>query len=421
MKLTKTLSLILALITIFTTTVISSTVTADAAFVSSDYAIWPAKNVNITQGPNGGYSHRGVNNFDVTTSDNNIIAPFDCKVVKIYKSYESGNSVVIQSKNKVHLANGSYNYVCMNCGHDNNINDLYIGKEIKQGQAFYQTGTYGRVNGRHCDIQVMIGSFSDKRANPFYAVNKYGNYYSPLSVSPEKVFFIKSGTKVNATAGLKFKTLETDISKATISVTANKVYTGKAITAASFVTGVTLNGVKLTSGTDYSVSISQSDLVPANLQSELKQNANIKQNTSVKSTTYSKGQAALIIGIYKLTITGKNGYKGSVSKTVNIIPGNVTLNSLSCKNKVITAKFSTVKGCKTLVKVTGSDGSSSTFTSSANGSCTIKTINGKALKKNVKYTVSVRAVADNADNTINKTCTTLYSAAWSASKSITVK
>lgn len=53
MTIKKALAAILALAAVFTT-ITTSAVTAGAAFASADYAIWPAKNVNITQGPNGG-------------------------------------------------------------------------------------------------------------------------------------------------------------------------------------------------------------------------------------------------------------------------------------------------------------------------------------------------------------------------------
>lgn len=124
-------------------------------------AKWFMNYVNISQVPGGDYSHQGTQNFDAigTRGDNNIFAPFDCKIVAIYKELWSyGNTVIIQSLNNVQYADGTSGIMSMAFGHDNDISDLWIGKVIEQGEIFYQTGNYGPGNGGVHSHVTCIGS-----------------------------------------------------------------------------------------------------------------------------------------------------------------------------------------------------------------------------------------------------------------------
>ena len=75
-------------------------------------AMWFMNVVKFTQKPGGSYSHEGTLNFDVVGMNNSdIFAPFDSKVVAIYKTKAEGNTVVIESLAPVLYADGSVDYM----------------------------------------------------------------------------------------------------------------------------------------------------------------------------------------------------------------------------------------------------------------------------------------------------------------------
>lgn len=86
-----------------------------------------------------------------------------------------------------------------------------------------------------------------------------------------------------------------DISGATISGVSNKVYTGDSITQSPT---VKLGGKTLVNGTDYYV--------------------------TYKSTTYSGGTNIVDTGTVEMTVHGKGGYTGTVSKSFRITPKQLT-------------------------------------------------------------------------------------------------
>ena len=76
-------------------------------------AMWPMDVVYFTQEPGGGFSHAGTLNFDIVGMTNsNIKAPFDCKIVKIYKGWAEGNTVIIQSLYPVKYADCLFMIFC---------------------------------------------------------------------------------------------------------------------------------------------------------------------------------------------------------------------------------------------------------------------------------------------------------------------
>ena len=176
----------------------------------NQYALWFMNDLNISQVPNGDESHANTQNFDVVgVNSNDIFAPFDCKIVAIYPVEESkgyGNTVVIQSIKPVHYADGSLEYMSMAFVHDDYIKDLYIGKEIKQGEVFYQTGTAGYANGRHSHVTCIRGQYMDdngnyiKENNVWYEHRSYwlfnGVQYENRSphndIAPESALFIST-------------------------------------------------------------------------------------------------------------------------------------------------------------------------------------------------------------------------------------
>lgn len=170
-------------------------------------AMWFMHDMYITQLPNEG-GHQGTQNFDVIGStSNDIFAPFDCKVVAVYPEERSGNTVIVQSVKPVRYADGRVDYMCMAFAHDNDISNVYNSSTgaiyqgvIKQGEVFYQTGTYGPNTGRHSHVTCIAGTYQ----NDFWTVNEYGNYCSPHAIPPTSALFISSSTNIVNSAGLNF-------------------------------------------------------------------------------------------------------------------------------------------------------------------------------------------------------------------------
>ena len=114
--------------------------------------LMPMTNVNITQKEKGNFSHKGINAIDLAGKNSkieNVRAPVDIKIVRIYKYNSMGNCVIATSLKKVMFADGTLNYATFQFMHDNNISNLKIGKKIKQWQVFYQEGTTGFATGNH--------------------------------------------------------------------------------------------------------------------------------------------------------------------------------------------------------------------------------------------------------------------------------
>lgn len=179
----------------------------DIAYIdlSTQKAMWFMNAMYITQRPDGDYSHKGTQNFDVVgyNGDNNIFAPFDCRVVNIYTGQKSGNTVVIESLNPVLYADGTIDYMTMCFAHDNDISNIYIGQTIRQGTVFYQTGTYGNADGRHSHVTCIRGTYK----GDMWTTNAYGNSCSPNAISPTNALFIPKSTSIIQTLGLSFRSL----------------------------------------------------------------------------------------------------------------------------------------------------------------------------------------------------------------------
>lgn len=166
-------------------------------------AKWFMNYVNISQVPGGDFSHQGTQNFDVigTEGDNNIFAPFDCKIVKIYPTLESGNTVVIESLKEVQYADGTIGKMSMAFAHDNDISNLHIGDKYKQGEIFYQTGNYGYATGIHSHVTCIRGEYK----NDMWTVMPSGQSCSPNAISPMDALFIGKNMQIINAMGLNFK------------------------------------------------------------------------------------------------------------------------------------------------------------------------------------------------------------------------
>lgn len=136
---------------------------AGQTLVASDgyeVALFPLEYMNISQGEMmpSGWSHYNVYNIDflgwgpsgrVHTCP--IYAPCTMKVVAFWNTYEGGHTVIFESVNKVHLADGSIDYLTIYFAHAQTPPVTTIGAVVQQGQLCYYTGTYGNVIGTDPD------------------------------------------------------------------------------------------------------------------------------------------------------------------------------------------------------------------------------------------------------------------------------
>ena len=82
-----------------------------------------------------------------------------CSCTCITSTDASANNRIWQSTNKVHLADGSLDYVTWVVAHDNN--PPAIGTSLVQGQLMGHTGTAGYVTGDHLHLNVAKGQYAN--------------------------------------------------------------------------------------------------------------------------------------------------------------------------------------------------------------------------------------------------------------------
>ena len=125
-------------------------------------AILDIKELNITQGMNGSYSHNGDKAIDLGEACSYLRAPFTGTIKRIYKN---SNAVWLESSEKVMYADGTVDYMTVMTLHDSNISNLKVGQKIYQGETYYHPGVKGNVTGSHIHIAVGKGKF---RGNGWY-------------------------------------------------------------------------------------------------------------------------------------------------------------------------------------------------------------------------------------------------------------
>ena len=170
--------------------------------------LMPMVNVNVTQKEKGNFSHYGINAIDLAGKNvgiENVRAPFDMRIVAMYKYNSMGNCVIATSLKKVMFADGTLNYATFQFMHDNNINNLYVGKTIKQWEVFYQEGTTGFATGNHIHLAVKKGSFEGFSKNGWSLKG---------AIKTKNAFVLVKGThKVINLLGINYKTKSSRVYK----------------------------------------------------------------------------------------------------------------------------------------------------------------------------------------------------------------
>lgn len=178
-----------------------------------EYAMFPMTYLNVTQGVNGSFSHQGTKAIDIAGKDTGIdaaYAPFTGVVKRIYKEYV----VWLESSNPVVFADGTIDYMTIMVMHDNDTSDLYVGKEIKQGDHFFDEGTTGYATGNHIHLECGKGKF---QGNGWYE-NSQGNWVIYNSINPYDALYLSSETVIKNDYGYgwKYVTSPNPITYATI-------------------------------------------------------------------------------------------------------------------------------------------------------------------------------------------------------------
>lgn len=171
-------------------------------FASDGYQVclYPLESIRITQTCHGSTSHSSnkVSNtglWDVTgvTGDNPkgyIYAPFDGIVMAVITGYVNGNQTMIQSKKKVHLANGKLDYACFGFAHDN-VLDIKVGQEVSQGDFIGNCGSYGNVTGVHSHFLIGEGKWKHGTTIPtIESKNGTKIFYMDNAIDIDDMFYI---------------------------------------------------------------------------------------------------------------------------------------------------------------------------------------------------------------------------------------
>ena len=174
--------------------------TTNIALAETQKAIFPMRGtVSITQGYGtyGGYSHADSYRRAVDYGGYlPMYAPFDCVVKWADLRWSNGNSIVIQSKNPVQLANGEISYVSLHIAHCEDVTpyNIFVGREFKQGELFYMGGAAGNVTGPHVHMECSKAAY--KWVN--YGTSTNEIYLLDQLVGPDEIFFVDTSiTSIN--------------------------------------------------------------------------------------------------------------------------------------------------------------------------------------------------------------------------------
>lgn len=163
--------------------------------------MYPSPYMRITQGYGEG-THLDSYAIDDAGSDSGIdylIAPFDCIVKKIYP--QDANEVWIESIEPVLFANGTQDYMTIMFAHDNDVSNLWVGKQLKQGERFYEEGTKGNVTGNHVHFECAKGKFTGTG----WHQNSAGYWSINNGKKPEECLWIDDTYTILDTGGLNWK------------------------------------------------------------------------------------------------------------------------------------------------------------------------------------------------------------------------
>lgn len=152
-------------------------------------AVLNVETLNVTQGMNGSYSHKGDLAIDIGSACKYLKAPFTGTIKRIYTNC---NAVWLESNEKVKYADGTEDYMTILTIHDDDVSNLKVGKVIKQNEIYYHPGKKGKVTGSHIHIAIGKGKFS---GTGWYE-NKYGSWCINNQYNIVKALFLYDKVKI---------------------------------------------------------------------------------------------------------------------------------------------------------------------------------------------------------------------------------
>lgn len=157
----------------------------------------PFTDMYITQGANGGLSHRGTKANDVRGKEPGVRYPYyaPCDVKLIWRDLSSGEGMW-QSLNKVRFANGRIDFATFVTVHDNTF-DAKVGQVVRQGDQLGNMGTKGNATGVHCHIEIAQHQYTINN----WHKNKYGNWCFPDESDTDDSYFVNDTNILNGMGG----------------------------------------------------------------------------------------------------------------------------------------------------------------------------------------------------------------------------
>ena len=169
-----------------------------------EVALFPLEYMYITQGelmPDTSWSHYNVYNMDFEGYGANgrvyncpLYAPCTCKVVALW-DYNGSHTVSFESVNKVHFADGTFDYMTFEFTHAVNPPYHTIGQVINQGDLIYYTGTFGNGSagtyGDHVHICTGIGHYDGytQRTGGHYDLTNRWHIYDSFYINDTTIVY----------------------------------------------------------------------------------------------------------------------------------------------------------------------------------------------------------------------------------------
>lgn len=135
---------------------------------------YPMRYVNISQGSNGTYSHKGQRAIDLCGEDykaSDVFAQGSGEVIKIEDA-----AVTVRYPNVIGQSGTVYVYCDVRYVHNTANDGIKVGTKLKRGQVFMKEGMKGNATGNHVHISIK-GRMEDG---------------STMSLMPERMFTINT-------------------------------------------------------------------------------------------------------------------------------------------------------------------------------------------------------------------------------------
>lgn len=174
--------------------------------VMAQKSIFPMTYINVTQGPNGQFSHKGLQAMDLAGKDTGIdpfVAPFDVRCISKHSSARTNDQtgVVFESTQPIQLTDGTTSIIHFVCWHDGDTSDVQVGGLYKQGSHIYDEGTAGYSTGNH--VHVEFGGGYAPTGYPLVK-NQYGSWGLTNSIEPHLVLTYNDGNVMIDDGGVPF-------------------------------------------------------------------------------------------------------------------------------------------------------------------------------------------------------------------------